>query len=145
LKLDNIFTDERGNISALTNGLVTAPEVAILRTKAGYARGGCLHHLSQEHLCVLEGMIAYVYGDSPEAKIADSNVEFLNAGQSISIAPNVPHYYISITDSAVIEWGPTADEKNDRHTEYRAEVIRINEHWDKGAGAHLTRIFGKLK
>lgn len=123
MKLVDINEDKRGFIKALVEDLQTIPEITVFKTKAGLARGGCIHPTSWEHLCVAEGSITYVYQDA--RGIQSKN---LHAGQSITIPPNVPHYFRSITDSVVLEWGPSIAEKQGKHEEFRKIVLGINEH-----------------
>ena len=122
MQLNNIHSDNRGSIDALVGTeLTTCPEVTVFRTKQGYARGGCIHPESWEHLVVVEGTIIYIY------KVGDSIFsKNLKAGESFSIAPNVPHYFTSITDSIVMEWGPKITEKQGKHEEFRKIVMGIN-------------------
>lgn len=117
MELQRVHTDDRGGIYSITSELFESPEVAILHTKAGYARGGCIHHENSEHLCVLEGLIEYVYGDKTVR---------LSTGQSITIGKSVPHYFTSVTDSVVAEWGPKPEEKQAKHDEFRKIVLDIN-------------------
>lgn len=119
MKLDNIHEDDRGFIKALTGDLKTFPEIAIMKTNAGFARGGCIHHKSKEHLCVIEGTIKYVYGN-------DEKHVMLSPGQTITIEPSTPHFFLSITDSIVAEWGPQLEEKQDKHEAFRKIVMEIN-------------------
>lgn len=119
MKINNIHSDNRGFIKALTGDLQTCPEIAIMKTNAGCARGGCIHRKNKEHLCVLEGSIEYVYGDE--------NVHvMLQQGQSITIEPNTPHFFLSLSDSLVAEWGATLEEKQEKHTAFRKIVMEIN-------------------
>lgn len=128
MNLAHIFTDHRGSIHAITEGLYKYPEVAILQTKAGLARGGCIHDKSQEFLTVIEGQIIYIYGAPLDNSNAtdflvnkDGNIEVLmNVGESICIKPNTPHYFISLTDSTVCEWGADPSEKQAKHEAFRA-------------------------
>ena len=123
MELTTIHSDNRGSISALVGDLTTVPEVTIFKTKAGYARGGCIHEKSGEALCVIEGMIKYVWGNDKEEIT-------MTPGRAIVIEPNTPHYYLSVTDSIVMEWGPTLEEKKGKHLEFRAIVDEINKKKD---------------
>ena len=93
------------------------PEITVFITKAGYARGGCIHNLNDEYTCVIEGTVEY-YLDDKKA--------LLNTGDNIFITRGTPHYYHSITDSIVIEWGATPDEKKEKHLSTRKIVNEIN-------------------
>lgn len=134
--LNHIFTDNRGSIHALTEGLHQFPEIAILQTNAGLARGGCIHDKSTEYLCVLEGEIIYVYGgDIFNARLPHSTFDVnpqghamvrMKVGDTIAIQKNTPHYFISVTNSTVAEWGADPSEKQAKHEEFRAIVTEYN-------------------
>ncbi|KKL23542.1 hypothetical protein LCGC14_2424340 [marine sediment metagenome] len=119
MKLTEIHKDKRGEILSVT-GLKKFEEITIFTTKATYARGGCIHKKNSEHLCVVEGKINYVYEVYQHSKI-------LKAGQSITISPNTPHYFIALEDSVVLEWGATAKEKKEKYLKFREIVEKINE------------------
>jgi len=120
MKLDNIHEDARGFIKTITGGFETCPELTIMKTNAGFARGGCIHDKSREHLVVIEGSIKYFWGmDSGSHKI-------LRAGQGITIDPNTPHFFLSLTDSIVAEWGPQIEEKQGKYKPMRDLVNSIN-------------------
>lgn len=116
MKLANIHEDERGKIMILTEDM-HFPEVTVFITKAGYARGGCIHNLSDEYTCVIEGTVEYYLDDKKT---------LLNTGDNIFIRRETPHYYHSITDSIVIEWGATSEEKIEKHLSTRKIVNEIN-------------------
>lgn len=142
MNLNNIHSDNRGSIDALVGDcLKECPEIAILYTKAGYARGGCLHEFSQEYLTVLEGKIDYYYAVYEPKEVEGFErkeyVVTLNKGQSIVIDPNTPHYFISLKDSVVAEWGPTIEEKQGRDEKYRNIVLAINKAKDQNANTTI--------
>lgn len=135
MKFSHIFSDHRGTIHAITDGLYQYPEIAIMQTKAGLARGGCIHHDSIEYLTVLEGTIVYVYGGNPNNSnarkididtVGKCSVR-MNAGDSIAIQPNTPHYFISMTDSTIAEWGAKLSEKQEKHEAFRKIVMEYNQ------------------
>lgn len=123
MKIDKIHSDDRGFIFAITGEPLTLPEVSFLSTKAGIARGGCIHYKNTEHLCVIEGTIEYYLRLANET---ETRKVVLTAGQSVSIPPATPHYLISISDSVVMEWGCEISEKKDKHEEFRKIVMEIN-------------------
>ena len=92
-------------------------EITIFSTKKGFARGGCIHRISGEHNTVLEGKIHYFVGDKEI---------IMSKGESMTIPKNTPHYFISLTDSLVQEWGAEPEEKIEKHKEFRAIVDEIN-------------------
>jgi hypothetical protein len=119
LKLNNIYSDNRGAIYSLDGDLSGLAEVTIFETFENYARGGCIHTQSPEHICVLVGEIVFVYGE-------DRKEVVLMQGECFTIPPMTPHYYFSRTRSVVEEWGPSMEEKGNRHFEFRSIVDQIN-------------------
>jgi uncharacterized cupin superfamily protein len=114
MKLDLIHTDIRGSISTVT-GLKKFPELVIVETKEGFARGGCVH--TEDEFCtVVEGRIVLYFGTCCEVVIP---------GNTVKIKANTPHYFISITDSVVMEWGPSP-KFNEKNIKMRAIVDKIN-------------------
>ena len=116
MEFNRIYLDERGEINSIT-GLNQYEELAIFTTKKGNARGGCVHNINDEYCVVIEGVITFYL---------DGVAFNMTAGQSIKIERGSPHYYIAVTDSVVIEWGATAEEKKNKHTETRKLVEMIN-------------------
>lgn len=116
MKLESIQTDDRGSISILT-GFQNYPEVTIFTTKSGYARGGCIHNIHDEFVCVIEGSIDYYEGNHKFS---------LNEGQTIMIPRGTPHYFFSKKNSVVLEWGASPEEKKVKHSEMRKIVDDIN-------------------
>lgn len=124
MDLKRIHGDFRGSIFALEN-LESADlkEIVILNTNAGYARGGCIHLKSEEHLVVIKGRILYHYIFPNEML---ERIKPLKDGEGITIPANTAHYYVSDTDSIVMEWGPSVDDKCNRHKEMRRMVDEHN-------------------
>ena len=119
MELKEIHSDSRGQIYLLT-GLLFFPEVTLFRTHENTARGGCIHNINSEFICVIEGEIEYVYGELLWKKR-------MVAGDSFVIPKETPHYFLSKTSSLVAEWGATAEEKVKKHPLFRAIVNKINE------------------
>lgn len=117
MQLENIHTDDRGAIYSLNGDLSCFPEVTIFKTNKGFARGGCIHHLNDEFCCLLEGEVKYIVGES---------IHLLNAGDCVKIPKATPHYFISLTDSVMAEWGATVEEKKEKHQQYRQIVEEHN-------------------
>jgi len=117
MKLDTIHEDFRGKIASLTEDMKWE-EVTIFHTKKDKARGGCIHKINDEYTCVIEGSVKYFIGDE---------IIYLNTGDSWVIPKDTPHYFISLTDSTILEWGATIEEKKDKHILFREEVNSINE------------------
>ena len=133
MKLDHIFTDRRGSIHAVTGEPLNVPEVSFLETKAGLMRGGCIHSENCEHLTVIEGEIIYYWRGHSNRDWQVWNNEYgcfgltLKRGESITIDRNVPHFMLSVTDSVIIEWGCTEEEKKAKHEYFREIVLKHNE------------------
>ena len=120
MKLDSILNDNRGEILLIT-GFKQYPECTMFITKAGYARGGCIHRINDEFVCVIEGNIEYIcYTPTGMSRTK------MFAGDTVKVPKNTPHYYISWSDSAVLEWGATPEEKKEKHADFRAIVDEIN-------------------
>lgn len=118
MKSDLIHQDKRGRILSLKSDIFQFPEVTLFHTKDGFARGGCIHDLNDEFCTVISGKVEYVVGEE---------IRILLTGDSIKIPKGTPHYFMSLGDSAVIEWGATEDEKKVKHAEFRQIVDRIND------------------
>lgn len=122
MKLKKINEDERGSIHILTEDFKKLKEVTILKTKRGFARGGCVHNLNNEYVCLIEGRAIYNVG---------GKFKYLfEVGQTIIIPKGVPHLLYSDTDSVVMEWGCLPEEKKVKHPKFRAIVEDINA-WKK--------------
>ena len=117
MKLTKIHEDDRGTISLLTEDMKW-DEVTIFHTKAGRARGGCIHNINDEFNSIIEGEIIYKVG---------KQTYHLKTGDSCFIPAGKPHYFMSITDSIVLEWGATPAEKKEKHKEFRLVVDQINQ------------------
>lgn len=123
MKLNKVFKDKRGEIFTLTGKPLNVPEASIMTCFAGFAKGGCFHSLNSEHLVVIEGVIKYIYDE-------DMKHVMLHAGQSITIPPKTPHLLISLTDSIIMEWGCTEEEKKVKHKKFRKIVMDINKQYE---------------
>lgn len=118
MKLNTIHQDSRGSISLVEGNELDYPEVTIFHTKDGFARGGCVHNFNNEYVCVISGLVDYVVGNS-RFLLRDGDLTVIPAG--------IPHYFVSLTDSVVLEWGATPEEKKEKHPEFRAIVDKIND------------------
>lgn len=117
MEFKQIHSDKRGTINLLLGDLKEHQEVTIFTTNKGFARGGCIHNLNDEYNCVIEGQIEYFIG---------SNSMILSTGDSVRIPKSTPHYFYSITNSVVMEWGASPEEKKEHHPEFRKKVEEIN-------------------
>lgn len=118
MNIDTIHSDKRGSIYSIHGKEIAYDEVAVLATKAGYARGGCIHRINDEHVCVISGVVEYHI---------DGHYCRLVVGDTIVTPKNTPHYLYSVTDSVVLEWGATPEEKKEKHLETRKIVEKIND------------------
>ena len=125
--------DERGEISVLFDPVEEDnKEIAILRTNKGFVRGGCVHNLNDEIVLVVKGKVQYHIitkwkKKNPNTLIdGEDHVQILVGGDKILVPKGKPHYYISLTDSIVIEFGATTPEKQKKHPEIREMVERLN-------------------
>jgi mannose-6-phosphate isomerase-like protein (cupin superfamily) len=119
LKLEKLHEDGRGEIYLILGDLQEHDEITIFTTRKNYARGGCIHKLNNEFCTVLEGKIRYFIGEKEPLE--------MNAGQTVMIKKNTPHYFVSLEDSIVMEWGATPAEKKEKHLATRKLVDEINE------------------
>jgi len=117
LKFEKIHEDKRGEIYLITGLFPEGRELTLFITNKGYARGGCIHKDSDEQCCVLDGVIEYyVEGRSPER---------FHVGRGTLIPKNTQHFFIALTNSIVIEWGPKPEEKKQKGL-WRVYVDEIN-------------------
>lgn len=123
MNLTKIHSDQRGDISILT-GFNNYPEATIFYTKSGYCRGGCIHNIHDEYICVLEGTVDYAFGTKSGNKVHKIR---LNDGETHQIPKGTPHYFYSVTDSMVMEWGASPEEKAIKHELFRKIVNVSNE------------------
>jgi dTDP-4-dehydrorhamnose 3,5-epimerase-like enzyme len=125
MKLELVQNDNRGSIEIIT-GLLQFPEATIFKTKAGYARGGCVHNIHDEYICVLEGEVEYITEHLTTMSGNIVHKTILKTGGVGFIPKGTPHYFISLTDSTVIEWGADIVEKKEKHPVFRKIVDEIN-------------------
>jgi len=121
LNLKEIHKDYRGEIYLLEGDLKEDKEITIFSTKSGFARGGCIHRINNEHNVVLEGEIRYFIG---EKEI------IMKKGDSAITPRETAHYFVSLTDSLVIEWGCIPEEKIEKYKPFRDIVDKINQNHD---------------
>lgn len=122
LDIKRVNQDKRGEIYVISGDSLPFPELTLLITKQGFARGGCVHENHDEHTIILDGEVTYFKkGRAPSSLKADET-QF-----SGTFNPKgVPHYMVSLTNSVVLEWGAPAEEKGKHYKPYRDIVERIN-------------------
>jgi len=118
MRLIKIHEDKRGYTYSIEDEHLGQPELTLFFTRQGFARGGCIHNKSDEHFCVVSGIVNLFLG---KRKIE------MEDGDCILIPKATPHYFVSQTLSVVLEWGATPEEKIEKHEEYRKIVDRIND------------------
>ena len=118
LKIRRVHKDKRGEIYILP---IANQDLVFLITNKGYARGGCVHDINDEELLVLKGEIKYVIKG-----IQRDVVQICSEGMSVTAPKGVPHYFISLTDSVIMEWGATQEEKDKKYKPFRDIVDKIN-------------------
>jgi len=118
IEFNKIHEDARGQIFLLTGLFPEDKEVTLFLTKKGYARGGCIHRKNAEYCCVLDGEIVYYVE-------GQTFIIHLFKGDTYLIEKGRQHYFVSSTDSTVIEWGATPEEKKKKGI-WRSFVDEIN-------------------
>jgi mannose-6-phosphate isomerase-like protein (cupin superfamily) len=111
MNFEKVHEDKRGEIYAITG----EDELSnLLVTHKGFARGGCMHK-ETEHFLVVQGQIILhlPYKD-----------QIMNAGECVSYPPMTPHFFISLTESIVMESG--AQPPADKYLPYAEKVAEIN-------------------
>jgi hypothetical protein len=119
MQLKKEHEDFRGEIWTLTDPRIG--EMTLLFTKAGYARGGCVHD-QVERFILLDGEI-------------ELNGMHLDLGDPINESDvffiiNKPHYFKSLTDSVVLEIKPIGT-KTERDPIMRKKVQEVNDGMEK--------------
>lgn len=99
---DEVHSDERRTIYGNVD-LLDGREVSIIELKKGKAIGGCLHHRN-EYYCVLRGDVLVLTGSESEVKLD---------GEGGMFPKEVPHGFIALEDSLIMEWGISPEEKKD--------------------------------
>lgn len=117
MELKRIHADYRGSIDLLEGNEFHFDEVTVFYTVEGMARGGCIHPYNDEYTTVIDGWVEYVIGEKTYR---------MGVGESIVIPKNTPHYFVSLTDSVVLEWGATPEEKKHKHPRFREIVEKWN-------------------
>jgi len=130
MKLEKIHEDKRGEIYTIT-GEMDTPEIKLLITKKGFARGGCVHKLRDEFCVCVEGLVEhYIEGEKDSYVPAQQHkkgfaLTNLHKGKPVLIPHGIPHYFYSKTDSVVLEWGAKMDETT-KHLPTREFIDNLN-------------------
>lgn len=134
MELNKVHEDERGGIYTITGEEIDTPEITLLVTKKGFARGGCIHKLHDEFCVCVEGLVEHYVKEKDEKEAVLStapqhkegfNLTNLHKGKPVLIPHGIPHYFYSKTNSVVFEWGAKMDETK-KHPETRAFVDDLN-------------------
>ena len=132
MEINKVHEDERGEIYTITGEEMSTPEITLLITNKGFARGGCVHKLHDEFCVCVEGLVEHYVEGKPERETDPApqhkegfNLTNLIKGKPVLIPHEKPHYLYSKTDSVVLEWGAKIDETT-QHPETRAFIDEIN-------------------
>jgi mannose-6-phosphate isomerase-like protein (cupin superfamily) len=116
MEFKKVHEDRRGKIFTITDDEMR--ELTILCTNKDFARGGCLHRKNKEFCLVIKGKIGFQKG---------SDAFILTEGDSLLIGKSIPHCFKSLTDSVVLEWGVTLDDKQEKDPDMLKVVNEIND------------------
>jgi len=94
------LTDNRGSI---TKCQINGVQVNMLFTKKGSMRGGDIHPVKQYDV-ILSGTFKITLRDTSTKSNPKDIVITKNANDFITIPPDVPHLFKSVTDTTMIEW-----------------------------------------
>jgi mannose-6-phosphate isomerase-like protein (cupin superfamily) len=122
MKLVEIHKDKRGYTHTIEDTNLGCPEITLFYTKKGYARGGCVHRYTDEWFSVISGEVNLVYGDI---------LVRMETGMTVGIPKGIPHYFVSKTDSVILEWGCSPEEKKEKNETFRNIVNQINDSADR--------------
>ncbi|GAJ22796.1 unnamed protein product, partial [marine sediment metagenome] len=116
---------------------MSTPEITLLVTKKGFARGGYIHDLRDEFCVCVEGLVELYITGEPERETNPSpqhkkgfNLTNLHKGKPVLIPSGKPHYFVSKNNSVVLEWGTKITESK-HHPETRAFIDEINKKVNK--------------
>ncbi len=109
-----VYEDKRGKVIDLSLLGISSLEVKILVTNEGMLRGGDSHSAAQNYL-VLEGELEVTM---KEGESEDKIVK--RANEFITIEPNIPHLFKSLTRTVVLKYGPPS--KSTYYEPYRKLV-----------------------
>ena len=120
MKLNKIHEDERGEIYTITDEKMKTPEITLLVTNKGFARGGCIHELRDEFCVCVEGIVEYYAEGTNELSTAPQHkqgfkLNNLHKGKPVLTPHGIPHYFYSKTDSIVLEFGAKIEDTTKHH------------------------------
>jgi len=128
MQLKKEHEDFRGEIWTVTDPRIG--EMTLLFTKAGYARGGCVHD-QEERLYVLKGdVIIYISNQHWDEGIKGTAKDSTPDINHMHFNKNQPHGFKSDTDSIVLEIKPIST-KTERDPIMRKKVQEINDGMEK--------------
>jgi len=133
MEINKVHEDERGEIYTITGEEMSTPEITLLITNKGFARGGCTHELHDEFCVCVEGLVEhYIEGENTERAVTPApqhkegfKLANLHKGKPVLIPHGLPHYFYSKTKSIVLEWGAKIDETS-HHPETRDFIDKLN-------------------
>lgn len=101
--------NRRGKVWAFAINEDPLEEVLIFYTPAGCVRGGDSHDHRQYNI-VVRGTVKFYerYGPDTEVpgkgKESGEKVTYMHEGEMRIFEPGIPHWFVSLTDSWMIEW-----------------------------------------
>lgn len=101
MEFNSVSADERREILANTELLPEGKEVSIIKLKKGKAIGSCMHS-SDEYWAVLDGCVLVSNGVVNTIALSPDSGTFY---------ANTPHSFYAETDSIIMEWGISQQEK----------------------------------
>ena len=120
MKLKKVHEDKRGSIHSVTGiELKEHDEAVLIFTKKGYARGGCINDINDEHHVLIEGKVIFY--------IPNKIDKILNKGDDFYVYRGFPHYMIALEDSLILEWGTIEEERCKKDKSTLDIVNKINE------------------
>lgn len=97
--INPVHSDSRGTITDLLNAPVN--HVGLITTKQGETRGNHYHKTSVQYSYILSGKFEVLLA-KPE-DLADLERITLNAGELITIQPNIVHTFKALEDAVMID------------------------------------------
>ncbi len=132
MELNKIHEDERGEIYTITDEKMNTPEITLLVTNKGFARGGCIHKLRDEFCVCVEGLVEHYTEGEPERETSPAPQQKqgfklinLHKGKPVLVPHGTPHYFYSKTDSIIIEFGAKIEDTT-KHQATREFIDQIN-------------------
>ena len=118
IKVEPAFTDERGVITDLLNG-VELRHIGLLKSKAGSVRGNHYHKLAAQYTYVVSGKLEFAAQEPGEA--VETTV--LSPGDLMLTGPNCAHAMRFLEDSEIMTFTTRARDDGG----YEDDTIRLEQ------------------